>query len=168
MLLWHVGGTLLGFRYVFRDPKVDVRFLALGAVISNLIDKPLWLATGLPPRSLGHTLIVPMILMAGILLTTRRGRRRRRWMVLPIGMGIHLVLDGMWAQQEILLWPFFGFEFPSSSTTLSSYLSELLANPWTWAKEAAGLAYLVYLGNKIHLGDPAVRRQLLSTGRLSA
>ena len=41
MLFWHLGASLWLFRWIFRDPKVDVRFLFLGAILSDLIDLPI-------------------------------------------------------------------------------------------------------------------------------
>ena len=41
MLFWHLGATMWLFRWIFRDPKVDVRFLLLGAILPDLIDLPL-------------------------------------------------------------------------------------------------------------------------------
>ncbi len=72
MIFWHVGGTIAIFRYVFRDPKVDVRFLALGALLPDLIDKPL--GTILLPDAfnsssqvIGHTLLFSIVLMSVVL-----------------------------------------------------------------------------------------------------
>jgi hypothetical protein len=41
VLLWHVGATIAFVRYAFRDPNMDLRYLALGAVLPDLIDTPL-------------------------------------------------------------------------------------------------------------------------------
>ncbi|NNL14467.1 MAG: metal-dependent hydrolase, partial [Acidimicrobiia bacterium] len=41
MLFWHLGGSLFLGRWVFRDPAMDLRVLALGAVLPDLIDKPI-------------------------------------------------------------------------------------------------------------------------------
>jgi hypothetical protein len=38
MLTWRLGATLWLFRWIFRDPKVDTRFLFLGVLIPDLID----------------------------------------------------------------------------------------------------------------------------------
>src|SRR5690606_23935305 len=40
MLFWHLGAILWLVRWLFRDPKVDVRFLFLGALLPDLIDIP--------------------------------------------------------------------------------------------------------------------------------
>ena len=174
MIFWHVGGTIAIFRYVFRDPKVDLRFLAVGAILPDLIDKPL--GTMLFPalfnsnsQVIGHTLAFSTVLMAAVLLATRRGRVRRRWMALAIGSLIHLLLDAMWTAQETFLWPAFGWEFPPGiSQYWSGLLERLLSDPWRIVQEAVGLGYLIYLYRRARLSDPARRSELLRTGRVAA
>ena len=38
MLFWHLGGTTALARYAFRDERMDLRMLALGAIMPDLID----------------------------------------------------------------------------------------------------------------------------------
>ena len=174
MIFWHLGGTIAIFRYVFRDPKVDLRFLALGALLPDLIDKPL--GTILFPslfnnnsQVIGHTLLFSMLLMSVVLLATRRGRVRRRWMALAIGSLTHLVLDAMWTVQETFLWPAFGWAFPpGQSQYWSGLLERILAEPWTIVLEVIGLAYLIFLYRKSGLNEPERRAELLRTGRVAA
>lgn len=166
MLFWHLGGSLFLFRYLFRDPAVDVRFLMAGAVLPDLLDKPTGLVFGAgffgTGRIFGHTLVFFAVLLAAVLLLTRRGKpSRKRWMALAVGVMFHLLLDGMWTLRDTLLWPFFGWEFPVG-----------VPNDWTtfrWsllAQESAGLAYLLWLWRRCQLSDPARRRSLLKTGVL--
>ncbi len=173
MLFWHLGGALALFRYVFRDPKVDVRFLAVGALLPDLIDKPL--GTLLfrevfdeATRLIGHTLLLSLLIMAAVLLSTRRGRVRRQWMALAVGVLIHLLLDGMWTDQQTFLWPAFGWAFvPGLPDYWSGLIARLVGDPWALLQEAVGLGYLFYLWRKAGLGDPVRRRDLIRTGRLS-
>jgi membrane-bound metal-dependent hydrolase YbcI (DUF457 family) len=174
MILWHLGGTIAIFRYVFRDPNVDLRFLALGALLPDLLDKPL--GTVIFPavfnsssQVIGHTLLFSIALMSVVLLTTRRGRVRRRWMALAVGALIHLLLDAMWTVQETFLWPAFGWEFPPGLPDYwSGLLERLLADPWRILQEAVGLGYLIYLYRKARLSDQERRSELLHTGRVMA
>ena len=162
------------FRYVFRDPKVDLRFLAVGALLPDLIDKPL--GTILLPavfngngRVVGHTLLFSTVLMLVVLLATRRGRIRRRWMALAVGSLIHLLLDAMWTVQETLLWPAFGWAFPPGIPEYwSNLLDSLLSDPWRIFQELVGLGYLLFLWRKAGLSDPERRSELLRTGRVTA
>jgi O-antigen ligase len=144
MLLWHVGGAILLFRWIFRDPKVDLRLLALGAVLPDLIDVVAGLVLGEPTRQrFGHALIVPSIAAIVILLSTRRGRRRRQLMTVVVAWLLHLVLSGVWTRGATFAWPFFGWEFAEWPD--GSIWSRALADPWRWVKEALGAVYLIVL-----------------------
>lgn len=169
MLLWHLGATLFLFRWIFRDPKVDVRFLLLGAVLPDLIDLPVGTLL-LPVYSTGelwaHSLLAPAGYMAVVLVMTRRGRGRRAWMAVGVGWLFHLLLDVMWVDQQVFLWPLFG-DIPSGPAPYWPLAWErALSDPWRWLLELAGFAYLsrIWVGHQ--LGEPIRRRALLATGRL--
>lgn len=171
MVIYHIAGAILLFRYIFRDPKVDVRMLALGAVLPNLIDKPL--GTLIAPeyfqanRLIGHTLVFPTAIMALALLLTRRGRRRRAIMAVAVGAMLHLLLDGMWTSSATFLWPAFGWAFDQGQADYWGHLGGLFT-PLAIAQELAGLAYLAYLYRSLGLSDPTHRKTLRATGRLPA
>jgi membrane-bound metal-dependent hydrolase YbcI (DUF457 family) len=169
VLLYHVAGAILLFRYIFRDPKVDVRLLAFGAVLPNLLDKPL--GTVLWPdyfgadRLFGHSLVFPTAIMVFALLVTRRGRRRRGIMAVAIGAMLHLLLDGMWTSTSTFLWPLFGAAFEAGRPDYWGNLGAIFT-PTALIQELAGLAYLVYLYRTLGLSDLETRRAVLATGRL--
>ena len=103
MLFWHVGGTVAAIRYAFRDDRIDLRFLLLGAVIPDLVDTPiglLWFDTFGSVRLVAHSILFGSLVMAVVVLNTRRGRPRKKWMPLAIGILMHLVLDAMWIDPE--------------------------------------------------------------------
>ena len=170
MLFWHVGATLWLFRWIFRDPKVDVRFLVAGAILPDLID--LTVGTGLlgDRYSTGelwfHSLLLPVIYMTGVVIFTRRGRRRRAFMAVGIGWLFHLLLDGMWASQEVFLWPFFGAIPPGEAPFWPLAWERALSDPWRWVKEAVGLAYLIWMWLALGLGERERRLGVVRTGRL--
>ncbi len=170
MFFWHIAGAILLFRWIYRDPKVDIRYLALGALLPNLIDKPLGtiIAPGLgSDRLIGHTLLFGSVIMVVALLATRRGRRRRKLMAVAIGALIHLVLDGMWASGQTFLWPFLGFDFsPGVQPYWGGFLDREL-NLATIVQEVAGLAYLGALWVIAGLNDPEKRQTFIETGRLA-
>lgn len=169
MVFYHIAGALLLFRYIFRDPKVDVRLLVFGALLPNLIDKPL--GTIIAPdwfgadRLYGHTLLFPTVLMVSALLVTRRGRRRRALMAASIGVFLHLLLDGMWTSTQTFLWPLFGSAFDPG---VRPFWSDQLFSWVTIAQELVGVGYLWYLWRQSNLGDSKVRREFLANGRLLA
>lgn len=171
MLFWHIGASLWLFRWIFRDPKVDVRFLLLGAILPDLVDLPLGTLIFADRYSTGelwfHSLIVPTIYMVVVLVATRRGRRRRAWMALGVGWLFHLLLDGMWVNDEVFLWPFFGWEIPPGTAPFWPLAWErALADPWRWTAGAVGLGYLVWLWIRLGLSDPGRRQETLESGRL--
>ncbi len=173
MILWHLGATLFLFRWIFRDPKVDVRFLAVGALAPDAFDMvvgtvvfgsrmataELWL----------HTLVAPSAVVVAVLLATRRGRRRRAWMALAVAMFFHLSIDGMWMSEETFLWPFFGLDFtPSAVPYWGGLIDRALGDPLRWALEVAGLVYLVAVARQSGLDRRDARRELLTSGRLAS
>lgn len=172
VVFWHLGGSLFLGRWVFRDPAMDLRVLALGAVLPDLIDKPIgsilfteYFGTG---RIYAHTLLFAAAVLAGVMIVTRRGTTtRKRWMALPIGVFFHLLLD-MPLDAGTLWWPMLGLEFPSfAKGAFVDLVAYLLTSPWVVVQELLGLGYLISLYRKAQLGDPARRRELVETGTLS-
>lgn len=170
MLLWHLGATVALIRYTFRDDRMDLRFLMLGAVLPDLVDTPigaLVYPSTLTVRLVSHTLLVAALVMVIVVWRTRRGRPRKRWMPLAIGLLMHLALDAMWASPETLWWPFLGLDFtPADASTFGGLVADVLTDPLVWVAEAAGAAYLVMLGRRARLGDAAARRVFLETGTI--
>jgi membrane-bound metal-dependent hydrolase YbcI (DUF457 family) len=172
VIAWHIGAALFLFRWIFRDPKVDVRFLALGALLPDLIDLPLGtlllagtVSTG---EAWAHSLLAPSIATVVVLFATRRGRRRRAWMALVVGMFFHLLIDGMWTDTEVFLWPLFG-PIPSGPTPYwSDVFVRAFDDPWRWIRELVGVGYLVVVWIRSGLGATGRRRELLRTGRLES
>jgi hypothetical protein len=171
MLFWHLGATLWLFRWIFRDPKVDVRFLLAGAVLPDLVDLTLGTVVLADSHAVGelwlHTLVTPTVYMIGVLLLTRRGRRRRAYMALGVGWLFHMLLDGMWTDPELFFWPFFGWELPVGEGPFWPLAWErALSDPWRWVLEAVGIAYLVWLWFATGLNQGERREGLFRSGRL--
>jgi hypothetical protein len=126
-LLGHIGiGSRLlprGFRAARLWP-----WMALGCLLPDLLDKPLWLAAprlfaGHPDalailagtRLFGHTL-----LLVGLLTLIARALRLERLRAVGLGALTHLLIDlvgdlvsgGPQSWQGWLLWPAFGWRFP--------------------------------------------------------
>lgn len=171
VIFWHVGGAVFLARWVFRDPAMDMRVLVLGAVLPDLIDKPLgsvlftgYFGTG---RIYGHTLLFAAAVLVLVMVVTRRGSpARKRWMALPIGVLLHLLLD-MPIDPVTLWWPVLGLEFPSfAEGRLVDLIVYLLKSPVVVIQELLGLGYLIALYRKTELGEPARRKELVETGKL--
>ncbi len=172
MLFWHAGATIAIARYSFRDDRMDLRMLLLGALLPDLVDTPIGLlfyGTFGAVRLFTHGLILAAVVMVAVVLATRRGRPRKMWMPLAIGLLFHVLFDAMWLDAETLWWPLLGTGFTAAGPeTASAYLSELLSDWKVWAGEAAGLVYLAYLWSAARLSDPAKRGEFIRTGRVDA
>jgi hypothetical protein len=154
MFFWFLGVSFVLVWNVFRSPLLDYRLVMLGAVA------PLGEVVLGGPR-LAHTLAFAVALLGAVMLATR-GRRlvRRRWISLPIGVLVHLVLDGAWTSTEVFWWPFFGLGFPQAP------LPELDHGAWSVLLELAGVAALAWCWSAFGLGDPGRRAAFAHTGHL--
>jgi membrane-bound metal-dependent hydrolase YbcI (DUF457 family) len=172
MLFWHIGASVAFVRYAFRDPNMDLRFLAVGAILPDLIDLPIalfgWGSFG-TVRLYGHSMLFSGALMLIVLIVTRRGAWRKRLLLLAIGALVHLALDAMWQAPETLWWPFLGTAFASSGfVTYGAYVADLVRSPLLWLGEVVGVSYLVWLSARSGLGERTARTELLRTGIVSA
>ena len=102
MFFWFLALSFVLVALVFDSPALDYRMVMLGSVLPMVE----LLAGG--PWAL-HTLLAPLVVLAAVMLATR-GRRlaRRRWLGLPIGLLLYLVLDGAWLRTDLFWWPVFG------------------------------------------------------------
>lgn len=155
MLLWFVGGAVVIVWQVFRSPGFDYRLVALGAVLP-LVEAPFG------PAVL-HTLAGAVAVLVAVMAATRHRRLvRRRWLGVPIGLFLHLVLDGVWTRADTFWWPALGWDFgPSGLPELGRPLVVGLA------LEVAGAALLWWMWGVFGLDDPARRRDLVRSGRLT-
>ena len=171
MLFWHLGMTCAIVFFALGARRIDYRVVLLGAIISDLVDKPIGriffkdhFESG---RLYGHTLLVATFLLLGIQLTLR-GATARKWFILPICMLIHQVLDAMWNSPIAWFWPLFGTRFPADPN--DDYWWEVLTrpldHPWVLVQELVGLALLIYLARAYKLQDPDLRRRFLRQGQL--
>jgi hypothetical protein len=172
VILWDIGAAVAIVRYAFRDPNMDLRFVALGAILPNLIDKPigslLFYDHFRNGRIVAHAFVFAAALLALVVLSTRRGSTfRRAWVGFAVGVFLHLLLDGHFTEPESFWWPFFGFEFPQlEGQRLGELIRHGLTDPLVVALEGVGLAYLIYLYRSAGLGDPQRRSRFLHDGRI--
>ncbi len=154
MLAWFVGPSVLIVWAVFRSPAADYRLVAAGAVVP-LVELPFG-----HPR-LFHSVAGAAVLL-GIVMVAARGQRvvQRRLLGVPIGVLMHLVLDGAWADTRGFWWPVLG---PSWST---SRLPELGRGGFDVVLEVIGLAACAWGWRRFRLDEPDRRRAFLETGRV--
>ncbi len=154
MLCWFAGLSLLAVWLVFRSPALDHRVVVAGSVL------PLAEVVLGGPRLL-HTLLGAVAALTAVMLATRSRRLlRRRLLGLPIGLFMHLVLDGVWADTRLFWWPAFGSSFGTRP------LPELDRGLVTVLMEAVGVAALVLAWNRFGLADPVRRSSFLRSGRI--
>jgi membrane-bound metal-dependent hydrolase YbcI (DUF457 family) len=155
MLLWFAGLSWLAVWRIFRSPTLDYRLVVLGALVP-LID----LLLGHP--SVLHTLLGPVVVFAVVALGTRRRRlASRRWVGVAIGLFLHLVLDGAWADTDLFWWPVSGAELAVLDVPEASWptLGRVAA-------AVAGAVTLVGLWVRLGLADAERRTLFLRTGHL--
>lgn len=171
MLFWHLGATVAIIRYAFRDDRMDLRFLLVGAVLADVVDTPIGLigydSLG-AVRLAAHSLSFAGVVMVAVLLSTRRGRPRKKWMPLAVGLFMHLFLDAMWSDPETLWWPFLGLDFSSATGgDAGGYIGGILSDWKVWALEGVGLIYMAVLARRGHLLKREARRDFYATGRIN-
>lgn len=127
----------------------DVRLLMFGALLSDIIDKPLGLLlfreTLASGRIFGHTLLfLVLIVVTGFYLYRRH---KKTWLlILSFGTFMHLILDQMWQPPQTLFWPLFGFAFLREDTTnwIPNIFHALVTKPEVYLPELMGAVIIVW------------------------
>jgi hypothetical protein len=155
MLLWFWGTAFLTVWAVFHDPRIDYRFLLLGAILPDLVDAPFGGAR------VAHSLTFAVAGLVVVMLATI-GRRpwRRRFLFIPIGMLLHLVFDGVFTDATVFWWPFSGLSLPDAQ------LPSVARGPVNVLLELIGFGILAWAWRRFGLSDPARRHLFWRTGTL--
>lgn len=156
MILWFAGVSFVFVWWVFRSPALDYRLVMLGSIL------PVGEVVFGGPRLL-HTLLAPVAVLTVLMLATQKRRLvRRRWIGIPIGMMMHIALDGIWARTENFWWPFFGTGFGSEGLPEFGHsfgVSVLL--------ELVGALCLVWAWRTFDFSDKRTRDRFIHTGHLN-
>ena len=128
MIFWHIGLTLFLFVWIFKDKNADLRFLLIGSLLPDIIDKTLYLFSFTNnSRTYGHTLLFAVFsLFAIMIITNRENPKRKSYLLIPIALLFHLVLDEMWMFSETLFWPSFNGLFSASNSSANSLVELFL------------------------------------------
>jgi hypothetical protein len=154
VVLWFAGGAFVGVWLVFRSPAVDYRLVVAGALLP-LVELPFG-----SPRVL-HSLTGPAALLAlAMVATPLRRLAQRRLVAVPIGVLVHLLLDGIWTDTQAFWWPFAGLAWSDAR------LPELARGGLDLVLEAAGAAALWWCWRRFRLDEPARRARFVRTGQL--
>ncbi len=123
LLFGHLGVTLgiffgLGIFIPRLKTLINPRYLAIGAILPDLIDKPIgeviFASTFANGRIIGHTLLFSLLLLL-IGLYIYGKRRDIRVLSLSSGSFLHLFEDQMGTDPQTFLWPLLGWSFPRGS-----------------------------------------------------
>jgi membrane-bound metal-dependent hydrolase YbcI (DUF457 family) len=149
---------------------VDYRFILLGALLPDLIDKPLGLLL-LPGvidngRTFLHTLLFLALTMLAAAAIYRQGRRM--WGIyIAFGVLLHFIMDAMWTDPVTLYWPFLGAfrAYPGiSAWILQSWIQSLREEQYLYIPETAGLLILVFFAARVIIQKRA--KAFILKGRL--
>lgn len=161
LLFGHIGVTLgvffvLGIFIPRLRTIIDPKYLVIGALLPDLVDKPLgrviFASTLENGRIIGHTLLFSLTFsLIGLYLYKKRGDLRI--ISLSIGSFFHLMEDQMWASPKTLFWPLLGLRFPRYHTDLTGieYLTKMLENSFefnfslSFTPEILGMGVIVFL-----------------------
>jgi len=155
MFVWFAAASFLIVVMVFDSPAMDYRLVLLGSVapvLEGVVGGP-WLL---------HTLAGCVVVFAVVVVATR-GRRltARRAIGLPIGLLLHLVLDGTWTNSALFWWPFGGGR-PLGKGRIPEFDHATVS----LMLEVVGVALAVFAIRRFELTRPDRRREFLRTGRL--
>jgi len=154
VLLWFAGGAVIIVWLVFRSPAIDYRLVVVGALLP-LVELPFG-----SPRVLHSLTGAAVALGLAMVLTPRRRLVQRRLVAIPIGMFLHLLLDGIWTDTSAFWWPFAGLAWSDAR------LPELARGAFDVVLELAGAAALWWCWRRFRLDEPARRARFLRTGRI--
>jgi len=155
MFFWFAGLSFVAVAWVFASPAIDYRLVIAGSVVPVIE-----MAAGGP--WILHTLLAPVVVMSVVMLVWRGKRMaQRRWLGIPIGLFMYLVLDGAWARTELFWWPLFGVQVDADALPTWESPGVLVA------MELVGLAAAAWGVRRYRLDHGPERRLFLVEGRLS-
>ncbi len=155
-------GLGLGWLVAYRNRSaVDFRLVLVGSILPDLIDKPLGAILHLDARLWAHSLL---FLAALLLLSLLPALRGMRWV--GFGDAVHLLVDLIWQQPQVALWPILGLAFPAGEQSFGGYLYILLTDPYVQFGEIVGTLILIAVAWRYRLYRWPALRQFLKDGRL--
>jgi hypothetical protein len=147
-----------------REPlRVDYRFILLGALLPDIIDKPLGLillsgvlANG---RTFLHTLLFLLLTLLAAVIIYRQGRGM--WGIyIAFGVLVHFTMDAMWAEPVTFYWPLLGpfLAHPGITFTwmLQVWIQSLIAEPRLYISETAGFLILLFFTARLSIQKKAM------------
>jgi hypothetical protein len=145
---------------------IDYRFVLIGSLLPDIIDKPMWFFTSnnfdWAGRGYAHTFLFNfLLLICGLLLVIRWNKT---WLItIALCSFIHLVFDQMWLNTTTLWWPLQG-PIPREATVgwLTSLAQGLISNPYVYISETVGFIVTLYIALRLIMSGRV--RHFLKTG----
>jgi len=164
-LLAHLGiGLGLAWLLSWKsNARLDYRFVLFGSILPDLIDKPLGIGLGLETRIWAHTFL---FLFAILALSFVPGWRALRF--IGFGAATHLLLDEIWSQPDVALYPIAGWAFPPAPFDAGFWFDTLLRDPIVQAGEVTGAVILVAFAIRHRIRTWRALREFLGHGTLPA
>lgn len=91
--------------------------------------------------------------------------RNLRWV--GFGDAVHLLVDLVWQQPIVALWPLLGTVFPPGDQSFGSYFQILLSDQYVQFGEVVGGAILIAVAWRYRLYRWTILKQFLRDGRLT-
>jgi hypothetical protein len=153
MLVWFAAGSAVIVWAVFQSPAIDYRMVMLGSVLP-LVEVPFG-------AGFLQTLLAPCLAL-GIVMAATVGRRlvRRRYLGIPIGMFLYLVLSGAWTDTSVFWWPIGGGSLYDDPAPVVDH------GAWSVVLELVGIGLAVWAYRRFGLEDRGRRGRFLRTGQL--
>ncbi len=155
MFFWFAGLSFLLVLVVFSSPALDYRLVMLGAAVpaGEIV------FGGAGPA---HSIVTPIVVLAVVMgATTGRRLLRRQLLGFPIGLFMHLVLDGSWSTSTLFWWPLLGTDVDGSEAVEFGRSFGSLA-----LMEVIGLMALGFLVRRFDLLGEG-RDRFVSTGQVA-
>ncbi|MFX1400883.1 MAG: metal-dependent hydrolase [Promethearchaeota archaeon] len=147
--LFHLAIPLLLFEFPQIKKRLQVNRLALiiGSLIPDVIDKSLMFLGVSSGRGYCHTLL--FVLISSLIIYVITKSNKVITLSYFIGSLIHLLLD---LPDVPILFPFIPYQFFYLDDPFSSWLTELLNQPFNYVSEIIGFAILsfIFINNKLY------------------
>jgi inner membrane protein len=140
------------WRFIERTRGLDLRFIVIGSLLPDIIDKPIGryffnnvFGDG---HLYAHTLAFSLFLaLVGYLVFVVK----KHWGVFLLAFGcfIHLFLDGLFLKLHVLVWPLLGFAFQKKTPEpfgewLLGLIKQVYDRPWEALPELIGVIIVVW------------------------
>ena len=135
-------------------PNFDIRWLALGAVLPDLIDKTIGLL--IFPQYIDNGRIYAHTLLFSIILTVLAFHFKNRISIsVSFGAWTHLAFDKMWEVPDTLAWPAYGLIFPKTDFYPGRWIEMLFTDPYIYSTEilGAGILFSLFIYWKLYRRD---------------